>query len=170
MVALEWYEKQRPGWTESTSYNIMRRLERELLAPFGTRPIKTVDPKMILEAIAKIDDRDCHETARRALQCCGQIFRYAVPRTTWWAPPHPIQLCHNHSKKTVQSVALPLQSTVLACLTQANPYGGDCPVPDQSQRPARANGTTAGADFGRDILTWNQSTIKQLPAQKTPLE
>ncbi|OIO04426.1 MAG: integrase [Desulfovibrionaceae bacterium CG1_02_65_16] len=78
VVALEWYEKQRPGWTESTSYNIMRRLERELLPPFGTRPIKTVAPKMILEAIAKIDDRGCHETARRALQCCGQIFRYAV--------------------------------------------------------------------------------------------
>ncbi|MDP3426583.1 MAG: integrase arm-type DNA-binding domain-containing protein, partial [Humidesulfovibrio sp.] len=78
VVALEWYEKQRPGWTESTSYNIMRRLERELLPPFGTRPIKTVAPKIILEAIAKIDDRGCHETARRALQCCGQIFRYAV--------------------------------------------------------------------------------------------
>ncbi|KAF0234308.1 MAG: hypothetical protein FD177_864 [Desulfovibrionaceae bacterium] len=31
VVALDWYEKQRPGWTESTAYNIMRRLERELL-------------------------------------------------------------------------------------------------------------------------------------------
>jgi len=78
VVALEWYEKQRPGWTESTAYNIMRRLERELLPPFGTRPIKKVAPKMILEAIAKIEDRGCHETARRALQCCGQIFRYAM--------------------------------------------------------------------------------------------
>ena len=78
VVALEWYEKQRPGWTESTAYNIMRRLERELLPPFGTIPIKLVAPKNILAAIAKIEDRGCHETARRALQCCGQIFRYAV--------------------------------------------------------------------------------------------
>jgi len=78
VVALEWYEKQRPGWTESTAYNIMRRLERELLPPFGKLPIKKVTPKIILGAVAGIDDRGCHETARRALQSCGQIFRYAV--------------------------------------------------------------------------------------------
>jgi len=78
VVALEWYEKQRPGWTESTAYNIMRRLERELLPPFGNIPIKKVTPKIILGIVAGIEDRGCHETARRVLQCCGQIFRYAV--------------------------------------------------------------------------------------------
>ncbi len=78
VVALEWYEKKRPGWTESTAYNKMRQLERELLPPLGALPIKQVAPRSILNAVQKIEERECHETARRILQCTGQIFRYAV--------------------------------------------------------------------------------------------
>jgi len=89
VVALDWYEKQRPGWTESTAYNIMRRLERELLPPFGNLPIKKVTPKIILEAVRVIEGRGCHETARRTLQCCGQIFRYAVASDLIESDPTP---------------------------------------------------------------------------------
>lgn len=78
VVALEWYEKKRPGWTEATAYNKLRQLERELLPQLGSVPIKGVTPKIILNAVQRIEDRECHETARRVLQCCGQIFRYAV--------------------------------------------------------------------------------------------
>jgi len=78
VVALEWYEKKRPGWTESTAYNKMRQLERELLPQLGDIPVKGVTPRIILNAVQKIEERECHETARRILQCCGQIFRYAI--------------------------------------------------------------------------------------------
>lgn len=78
VVALEWYEKKRPGWTESTAYNKLRQLERELLPQLGDIPVKGVTPRIILNAVQKIEDRECHETARRVLQCCGQIFRYAI--------------------------------------------------------------------------------------------
>lgn len=78
VVALEWYEKKRPGWTEATAYNKLRQLERELLPQLGSVPVKGVTPKIILNAVQRIEDRECHETARRVLQCCGQIFRYAV--------------------------------------------------------------------------------------------
>ncbi len=89
VVAWEWYEKQLRGWTESTAFNIKRRIERELLPPFGKLPIKTVTPKIILSAVAGVEERGCHETARRVLQTCGQIFRYAVVSGYVEADPTP---------------------------------------------------------------------------------
>lgn len=89
VVAWEWFEKQLRGWTESTAFNIKRRLERELLPPLGKLPIKKVTPKIILGAVAGIEDRGCHETARRVLQTCGQIFRYAVVSGYVEADPTP---------------------------------------------------------------------------------
>jgi len=89
VVAWEWYEKQLRGWTESTAFNIKRRLERELLPPFGKLPIKTVNPKIILAAVAGVEERGCHETARRVLQTCGQIFRYAIVSDYVKADPTP---------------------------------------------------------------------------------
>ena len=60
-----------------------------MLPPFGNLPIKKVTPKIILEAVRVIEGRGCHETARRTLQCCGQIFRYAVASDLIESDPTP---------------------------------------------------------------------------------
>jgi integrase len=42
------------------------------------RPIREVTPPELLAALRRIEGRGHHETAHRAKQKCGQIFRYAI--------------------------------------------------------------------------------------------
>jgi len=51
----------------------------EMIFPYiGKRPIREVTPPELLSALRKIESRGHHETAHRAKQKCGQIFRYAI--------------------------------------------------------------------------------------------
>jgi integrase len=44
----------------------------------GTRPIGEMKASELLTALRRIEGRGAHETAHRALQNCGRVFRYAV--------------------------------------------------------------------------------------------
>lgn len=44
----------------------------------GNRPVVEIQPFAILEAIRPIEAKGRLETARRMLEFCGQVFRYAV--------------------------------------------------------------------------------------------
>jgi integrase len=77
-VAREWYAKQAPGWAKSHSVRILRRLERDLFPWLGGKPIAEIAAPELLRALRRIESRGARETAHRALQNCGQIFRYAV--------------------------------------------------------------------------------------------
>jgi integrase len=51
----------------------------EMLFPrIGERPIRVVGPPELLAALSKIEARGHRETAHRAKQKCGQVFRYAI--------------------------------------------------------------------------------------------
>ena len=51
----------------------------EMLFPYiGRRPIREVTPPELLSALRKIETRGHRESAHRAKQKCGQIFRYAI--------------------------------------------------------------------------------------------
>jgi integrase len=49
-----------------------------LFPRIGRRPIREVTPPELLAALRKIEARGHHETAHRAKQKCGQVFRYAI--------------------------------------------------------------------------------------------
>ncbi len=89
VVARQWYEKKRPFWTPGTAERILRRLDKDLLPPLGGTPIKKVTPRQILDAVGIIEQRGCKETARRALQDCGSIFKYAFANTLIAMDPMP---------------------------------------------------------------------------------
>jgi integrase len=78
IVAREWYEKQAPNWAPTHAEKIIRRLERDLFPWLGPRPINAIKAPAILEALRRIEERGAVDTAHRAQQNCGQIFRYAV--------------------------------------------------------------------------------------------
>ena len=51
----------------------------EMLFPrIGKRPMREVGPPELHAALRKIEARGYHETAHRAKQKCGQVFRYAI--------------------------------------------------------------------------------------------
>ncbi|QJD31191.1 tyrosine-type recombinase/integrase [Methylococcus geothermalis] len=78
VVAREWYAKQAPSWAGSHGDRIIRRLERDIFPWLGGRPIAEINATELLAALRRIEARGAVETAHRALQNCGQIFRYAV--------------------------------------------------------------------------------------------
>ena len=77
-VAREWFAKHSPAWAPGHGDKIIRRLELNVFPWLGKRPIAGIKPLELLGVIQRIEQRGAHETAHRALQNCGRVFRYAV--------------------------------------------------------------------------------------------
>lgn len=77
-VAREWFAKQAPGWAPTHADKIIQRLEKDIFPWLGTRPIGGIGAPDLLATVRRIETRGAIDTAHRALQNCGQIFRYAV--------------------------------------------------------------------------------------------
>ncbi|MEE4317140.1 MAG: integrase arm-type DNA-binding domain-containing protein [Erythrobacter sp.] len=78
VVAREWFERYSPNWVPSHGSRIIRRLERDIFPWIGRKPIADLTAPQVLEAVRRIEERGALETAHRALQNCGQVFRFAV--------------------------------------------------------------------------------------------
>lgn len=76
-VARRWFKGKEPGWAKKHSSKIIRRLERYLFPYLGNKPIADITPNELLSVLRKIESMGYHETAHRALQISGQVFRYA---------------------------------------------------------------------------------------------
>jgi integrase len=77
-VAREWFAKHAPGWAPSHANKIIRRLERDVFPSIGTLPVGEIDSQELLRVLQRIESRGAIETAHRAKQTCGRVFRYAV--------------------------------------------------------------------------------------------
>jgi integrase len=74
-VALEWFSIQQSRWAESTSEKQLWVLEKNLFPWIGSVPIGDLKPPHIVQCL---ESRGALETAHRAKQVAGQVFRYAV--------------------------------------------------------------------------------------------
>ena len=77
-IAREWHMKFSAGWVPSHSGRILRRLENDLFPWLGKRPVADITAPELLSVLRRIESRGAVETAHRAKQNCGQVFRYAV--------------------------------------------------------------------------------------------
>lgn len=78
VVAREWHAKYSASWSASHSDKIIKRLERDVFPWIGARPIAEITAPDLLSVLRRVEQRGVLETAHRALQNCGQVFRYAV--------------------------------------------------------------------------------------------
>jgi integrase len=78
-IALEWYAKQAPQWSESHAGRMLRQLERDLFPWIGERPIVEIHAMELLAALQKVEERGALETADRALMLARQIWNYWLP-------------------------------------------------------------------------------------------
>jgi integrase len=78
VVAREWFARQSSVWVDSHGSRIIRRLERDIFPWLGKRPVAEITPPELLAVVRRIEGRGALETAHRALQNCGQVFRYAI--------------------------------------------------------------------------------------------
>lgn len=78
VVAREWFERYKDSWVDHHGKKILARLENDIFPLIGGKAIGAVTAPELLEALRRIEARGAVETAHRALQNCGQIFRYAI--------------------------------------------------------------------------------------------
>lgn len=77
-IAREWFAKFAPGWAKGHADKIISRLERDLFPWIGSKPIASIEPPELLACLQRIEKRGALDTAHRAHQNAGQVFRYAV--------------------------------------------------------------------------------------------
>ncbi len=77
-LACEWYDTQKPAWSESHARYTWRRLDQNILPEIGHLPIKEVKPLQVLDALKKVEARGANEMASRCRSLCDQVFRYAI--------------------------------------------------------------------------------------------
>jgi integrase len=77
-IALEWFEQKKTHWSESHCERVDRILSKELLPIVGNRPISEITAPELLACLRRPESRGVLETARRAKQISGQVFRYAI--------------------------------------------------------------------------------------------
>src|SRR5471030_1807876 len=78
VVAREWFAKYSPSWASSHAEKIIKRLENDVFPWVGKRPIAEITAPELLKMLRRIEGRGALDTAHRAHQNCGQIFRYAI--------------------------------------------------------------------------------------------
>jgi integrase len=77
-VAREWHAKFTPTWTKEHGDRIMQRLVLNVFPWIGARPVGGITAPELLAVLRRIEARGRLETAHRAHQNCGAVFRYAV--------------------------------------------------------------------------------------------
>lgn len=75
-VALEWLERQ--DVADVTADKNRWLLEQYLFPTLGERPIADITPRELLDTLRKIEKTGKLETASRAKNKAGQVFRYAI--------------------------------------------------------------------------------------------
>lgn len=98
-VAREWFNTRRGDWAPSYGDKIIRRLEVDVFPWLGRNPVDSITPPQLLEVLRRIEGRGVVETAHRALENCGQVFRYAV--ATGRAPSNPARDLKDALRKPV---------------------------------------------------------------------
>jgi integrase len=78
-VAMEWYRKQAPEWSQSHAERSLRQLERDLFPWIGARPMVEIQPIELLAALHKVEERGAVETADRVLMLARQVWAYWLP-------------------------------------------------------------------------------------------
>lgn len=78
-VAREWHTVMHVAKVSAGhAARTLTRFEQDVFPWLGKLPASEISPPVLLQTIRRIEGRGAIETAHRALQACGQVFRYAV--------------------------------------------------------------------------------------------
>ncbi|HEX7113696.1 MAG TPA: integrase arm-type DNA-binding domain-containing protein [Steroidobacter sp.] len=77
-LAREWLAGEEKKLAPATYAKAKWLLESWLLPALGAQPIGEITPAELLGVLRRVESRGIHETAQRAKQLAGRIFRYAI--------------------------------------------------------------------------------------------
>jgi integrase len=77
-VAEQWLEHWSEGKSPRHVDSVRRRMAADILPSLGARPVAGIEAPEIVALAKAIEKRGAREIAKRALEMCGQVFRYAI--------------------------------------------------------------------------------------------
>ncbi|MDN0085416.1 tyrosine-type recombinase/integrase [Crenobacter sp. SG2305] len=77
-VARAWWADWSAARSARHADYVMRRLEADVFPVIGNKPVTEITTPLLLMTVKKIEARGALDIAKRALQTCGQVMRYAV--------------------------------------------------------------------------------------------
>jgi hypothetical protein len=77
-VAREWHAHWSSGRHQRHAYYVLRRLGADVFPEIGSAPLGEFATSAFRNAVQKIERRGALDIAKRVLQTCGQIMRYAL--------------------------------------------------------------------------------------------
>jgi integrase len=78
VVAREWFENQKDGWSEIYAGKVIGSLEVDVFPRIGTKPIADIEAPHMLEIVRIVEARGVRETAKRILQRSRAVFQYGI--------------------------------------------------------------------------------------------
>lgn len=77
-VAMAWWEHWRGARSARHADYVKRRLEADVFPELGSQAVSEITAPKLLAMARKIESRGALDIAKRSMQTCGQILRYAV--------------------------------------------------------------------------------------------
>ena len=77
-VAEQWLAKTAAERKQITQDKLTNWLKKDIYPYIGKLPISTIGPREVLAVARKMEERGVGDSAKRLVQICGQVFRYAV--------------------------------------------------------------------------------------------
>lgn len=88
VVARQWYARWATDRNPQYAFYVLKRLEEDLFPRIGSLPVSEIPTSAFRDAVKRIEARGACEIAKRVLQNCSQIMRYAVAHDL--APRNPV--------------------------------------------------------------------------------
>lgn len=77
-VAEQWLQATTANRASITQDKVTNWLKKDIYPYIGNMPISTIGPRDVLAVARKMEAREVFDSAKRIVQICGQVFRYAV--------------------------------------------------------------------------------------------
>lgn len=77
-VARKWWDSWKTARSSRHADYVKRRLEGDVFPIIGHRPIAHLEASELVAMVKRIEKRGALDIAKRSLQTCGQVFRYAI--------------------------------------------------------------------------------------------
>ena len=77
-IAREWFGKFSSTWASGHAERVIRLMERDVFPWLGDKIVREITAPELLSVLRRIEARGAVDTAHRARQTAGAVFRYAV--------------------------------------------------------------------------------------------
>ena len=78
VIARQWWDHWRGPKSPRHADYVIRRLEADVFPAIGSRPVTSITAPHLLAMAKGIEARGAVDIAKRSLQTCGQVMRYAI--------------------------------------------------------------------------------------------